>query len=147
MLPQLVEIEGSPWPVLPPGVHTASLEEVERVFATTEHRKWLFTGLLNALDHLAAAGCQTVYLDGSYATGKPRPGDYDLCWAHEGVRAQALPKILLETRKKRQIKAIYLGDVCPYLHPEGGTFFALFQTDRYTGKPKGILRIDLVTRD
>lgn len=146
-MPELVEIEGSPWPVLPPGVHIVSLEEVEVVFATTEHRKWLFSGLTLALKHLAAAGCRTVYLDGSYTTGKPRPGDYDLCWAPEGVRATELPPALLETRKKRQIKATYLGDICPYFHPEGGTFFAFFQTDRYTGEPKGILRIDLATSD
>jgi len=41
MIPELVDI-GSPWKVLPPGIHDATLDEVEGRFATNEHRKRLF---------------------------------------------------------------------------------------------------------
>lgn len=33
MIPQLVSIDGIPWQVLPPGIHTASLDDVKSRYA------------------------------------------------------------------------------------------------------------------
>jgi hypothetical protein len=47
MIPDLIELgPQSPWAVLPPGIHDATLEEVGLRFATTPHRKWLFDGFI-----------------------------------------------------------------------------------------------------
>jgi len=40
MIPAFVDI-GGPRKVLPPGVHNATLEEVEKRFAMSDHRKYL----------------------------------------------------------------------------------------------------------
>lgn len=140
MLPELVEKPGSVWSALPRGIHWATLDEVKRAFVTNEHRKWLFEDFIKVADHLAQAGCKRLYLDGSFVTGKPRPGDYDLCWDADGVRIESLDPVLL--KPKSAIRKKYLGDIVTLIHPDGGTFLEFFQTDR-EGNPKGIVGIRL----
>ena len=79
MIPRLVDI-GSPWKVLPPGVHDATLQKIEDVFATNNHRIYLYNGFKGAVKALCKAGCKTIYLDGSFVTGTPLPRDDDACW-------------------------------------------------------------------
>ena len=85
MIPTLIAVPGSPWNVLPPGFHQATLMEVEQTFTYNPHRRELFTGLLSAAAHLYSVGCRRVLLDGSYVSGKPVPADYDACWDPSGV--------------------------------------------------------------
>src|SRR3546814_2730258 len=103
MIPDLIELASPcPWAVLPPGIHDTSLAEVEARFATTPHRKWLFDGFVRMAQALAAAGCQYVYLDGSFVTAKPHPGDFDGCWDHVGVDPAKLDPVFLDFSKKRE---------------------------------------------
>ena len=53
------------------------------------------TGLRAALENLKAAGCRTVYLNGSFVTSKDLPNDYDACWEEPGVDPEALDSVLL----------------------------------------------------
>ena len=43
------------------------------------------TGLRAALEEFKKAGCQTVYINGSFVTSKELPNDYDCCWEEAGV--------------------------------------------------------------
>lgn len=147
MIPDLIEI-GAPWKVLPEGIHPATLVEVETCFGTNPHRRGLFSGLVNALKALRQAGCKTVYLDGSYVTGKPKPEDYDACWDVTGVIHANLDPVFLDFNLKRiNQKLKYGGEFFPstWLGVPGQTFLEFFQKDRFTGKAKGILSIDLPT--
>jgi hypothetical protein len=65
---------------LPPGIHTATLAEVEAVFVTTPRRRRLFEGLRRALQNLHAAGVSRILIDGSFVTTKADPNDVDGCW-------------------------------------------------------------------
>lgn len=65
MIPELVPLPGSPWPVLPPGIHMADLNDVSAVFATVAAARTV-DGLVDASGRLRRAGCPTVYLDGSF---------------------------------------------------------------------------------
>lgn len=147
MIPDLIEL-GSPcpWAVLPPGIHDTTLAEVEARFATTPHRKWLFDGFVRMAQDLASAGCSYVYLDGSFVTAKPHPGDYDGCWDHVGVNPAKLDPVLLDFDNKRAAqKAKYLGEMFIAGMPNGpgGPFLDFFQVEKSSGQPKGILRIPL----
>src|SRR5437899_2707285 len=102
---------------LPPGIHTATFKEIERKFASTEHRKHLFSGLKRLLKNLKEVGCTTFYLDGSFITKEERPGDYDCTWDPTGVTA-ALDKDLLKSSEVRNAK--YLGDIFVYMPEHGG---------------------------
>lgn len=137
---------GAPWNVLPPGVHDASLEEIEVRFATDERREALFRGLQLACQDLRHAGCRILYLDGSYVTGKDPPGDFDACRDPRGVDPAKLNPILLDFSNARKAqKDRYGGELFPSTANADAVhaFVDYFQRDRFTGKQKGIIRIQL----
>ncbi|MEQ8384273.1 MAG: hypothetical protein RH949_18130 [Coleofasciculus sp. A1-SPW-01] len=65
---------------LPPGVHFCEWEEFQQRFSTTLRRQRMIDGLELAMTQLKAAGCRTIYIDGSFITSKPNPGDFDAAY-------------------------------------------------------------------
>jgi hypothetical protein len=131
--------------LLPPGIHKADLDEVLAFFGTTTWRVWLLEGLRLALMDLAAAGCGSVYLDGSFVTTKTMPNDYDVCWDMEGIDFDALDPVLVDVEWPRRAQKVkYRGDVLPNVTEaaSGKLMMEFFQTDRETGASKGILLLD-----
>jgi len=145
MIPALIDLgSSSPWPVLPPGIHDATLTEIGVRFATTPHRRRLFAGFEQVVAILTRAGCGTIYLDGSFVTDKPHPGDYDGCWELGGVDPHALDPVLLRFDDKREEqKRKFYGEmfIASFPGAPGKTFLELFQVEKYSGLPKGILRV------
>lgn len=145
MIPELIDVGSpAPWPVLPPGIHTATMFEIEERFATTPHRKSLFKGFERAVAALRLAGCQTIYLDGSFVTGKPHPGDYDGCWDVTGVDVNLLDPVLLNFENKREAQKLkYHGELFIARMPgsAGMTFLELFQNEKFSAQKKGIIQI------
>jgi hypothetical protein len=146
MIPKLIDLNNSPWKVLPQGVHSATLTEVAKMYAINPHRRSLFDGLRKGAEALAAAGCKFLYLDGSYVTAKPKPGDYDACWDPTGVSPQHLDPVFLNFDNQRHAQKVkFKGEFFPFMLDAGTgqTFLDFFQTDRFSGEQKGILSIDL----
>ena len=147
MIPKLVHLNPLiPWAILPPGIHTTTLTEVKNHFATTPHRIKLFQGFVRVTDALAAAGCSSVFLDGSFVTGKPHPDDFDGCWDAAGVDGNLLDPVLLDFADKRRAqKKKYYGEMFIAALPAapGIVFLDYFQVDKHSGAPKGILRIPI----
>jgi hypothetical protein len=145
MIPALISLgTPAPWPVLPPGIHNATLAEIAARFATTPHRRWLFDGFVRAVDALRRAGCTTLYLDGSFVTGKPHPDDFDGCWEMNGVDPALLDPVLLQFDNKREAqKRKYLGEMFIADGTPGTTFLEFFQIEKFSGLPKGILRVQI----
>ena len=143
MIPDLVDI-GAPWKVLPPGIHNATLEDVETRFATSDHRKHLFSGFTSGVIALRKAGCHKIFLDGSFVTEKYKPGDFDACWDPIGVDPTKIDTDLLDfnDRRKKQ-KERFHGEFFPadLLADGRHFFFNFFQIDKYTGNAKGIICI------
>jgi hypothetical protein len=132
---------------LPPGIYSATWDEIMERFATTERREQLLDGLRAAIDSLRAAGCARVYLDGSFVTDKEAPGDFDASWEVSGVDAGALDPVLLDFSNRRAAqKARYGEELFPAqaaAEPAGTVFLDYFQHDRTTGGAKGIVAIEL----
>ena len=149
MIPDLIDLGSpTPWPVLPPGIFDASLTEIEVAFGTTPHRQWLFSGFTRMASALQVAGCSTVYLNGSFITGKPHPDDYDGCWEPAGVDFKVLDPVLLKFENKREAqKRKYLGEMFPdgIEATTGLAWTDFFQNEKYPGRRKGILRVALTT--
>jgi len=145
VIPGSVDVNGI-WNLLPPGVHLATLEEIEQRFATNEKRRTLFEGFRRAVDALRQAGCTTIHLDGSFVTDKPEPGDFDACWDPAGVDPAKLDPILLDfaDMRKRQ-KEKFGGELFPSsaLASRAAGFLAFFLVDKYSGKPKGIIKVQI----
>ena len=64
--------------LLPPGVHEASMAEVERRFGIGPKRAYLVEqGLKPVVQELMQMGISELYLGGSFTTEKVSPGDVD----------------------------------------------------------------------
>lgn len=145
MIPEFINI-GGPWKVLTLGVHLATMEEIKICFATTNHRKHLFSSFEKAVISLLESGCKTVFLDGSFIAAKPIPNDYDVCWDTEGVNTQILNPVFFDfANNRREQKKQYYGEFFPvHFLADGINFFIdFFQIDKHTGKAKGIIKVNL----
>ncbi len=141
MVPEFVE-SGN----LPDGIHDATWQEIIDRFGGNNHRRQLLTGLKKALRSLKNAGCQKVYIDGSFVTNKELPNDFDCCWEEIGVNGNLLDPVLLDfTNRRAAQKAKFLGELFPAngIGGNGKIFVDFFQQDKHTGELKGIVSIDL----
>ena len=90
---------------------------------------------------------ETAWLNGSFVTTKEEPNDFDACWDETGVDPEALDPVLLTFDRERAAqKAKYMGELFPsttIANLGGWSFLDFFQTDRETGRRKGIVAIDL----
>jgi len=57
---------------LPPDIYEAFWDEFCERFGFTKHRQWLINGLQKALKTLSYAGCDIVYINGSFVTAKKK---------------------------------------------------------------------------
>jgi hypothetical protein len=107
------------------------------------------TVLAEAIDLLAAAGCERVWLNGSFVTAKAEPGDFDACWETDGVDLDAPDPVILDLSNRRAAqKARFGGELFPnVVETQSGLSFAeFFQNERDTSR-KGIVVIHLTTGD
>ncbi|HAJ61868.1 MAG TPA: hypothetical protein DCP31_23700 [Cyanobacteria bacterium UBA8543] len=135
---------------LPPGIYWATWEEFTDRFGATPRRLRLINGLKLAMEQLQAAGCQIIYIDGSFVTEKLNPGDFDACWDADGVDINYLESIapfLYNPQQTAKQKTNYGGEFFRSDLPAdiyGISYFDFFQFDTRTNIPKGIIAIDLL---
>jgi len=132
--------------LLPPGEHSASWEEVRSRFGWNERRRILLGGLSGALIPLRTAGCNRIFLDGSFVTNKDMPADYDVAWDLAGVDLSLLrslePLFFNFDNLRAAQKAKYHGEFFPSTQPadsSGTLFYEFFQIDKQSGSTKGIV--------
>jgi hypothetical protein len=145
MIPDFIFIPGAVWPLLPPGIHDSTLTDVFDRYAINPTRTRFFDKMKLALQNLFSSGSPQIFLDGSYVTGKPIPGDYEICWDVTNVDPRLLDPVFLEFGNKRQSQLQkYQGEFFPASFIEGNSgkpFLDFFQTDKQTGQRKGIVRL------
>lgn len=145
MIPPLNRVFGT----LPVGVHVATWNEIEVTFGNSPKRKTLLEGLKRACLALRAAGVAHLYLDGSFVTAKRNPGDWDACYSGVGVDSSKMDSVLLDfTNERAAQKAKYLGEAFVAEMAAttlGQPYLDFFQTERNTGRKKGIVCVDLGT--
>lgn len=138
---------------LPPGIHMATIGEVESAFGqSSDRRRLLLKGLKEAMAIFKVANVSKIFVDGSFTTDKEEPNDIDGCWSAEGVDEQLLDRRFwdFETpqefeKNRNEIKNEFGIDFFIAEIIEGGSgkpFPEFFQTNR-DGDPKGIIQINL----
>jgi hypothetical protein len=133
---------------LPAGIYEATWQEVQERLGFSERRTVLLEQLYSALKNLNEAGCQRVYLDGSFSSSKENPGDIDVCYEPRGVVGTKLDPVFLDFSNRRAAqKAKYGCEFFPSsatasLNPRL-TYLEFFQRDKYTDEAKGIIALDL----
>ena len=135
---------------LPPGVHFCEWEEFKERFGNNFIRQRMIDGLELAMSQLKAAGCLTLYIDGSFVTSKQKPGDYDACWEDNGVDIDYLkaiaPMLYHFGHRRGEQKNKYKGEFFPANYPaneDGITYIDFFKFDPISHNRKGIIAIDL----
>lgn len=137
---------------LPAGVHESDFSEIESRLAYNPKRVRLFEGFRDACRSLKEAGCSRVYLDGSFVSAKPEPGDFDACWEpDDNVDPDLLEPELLDFRNGRKAQKarfggeLFLADGVADFNSSGRPilFVEFFQRDKITGADKGIIAVDL----
>lgn len=135
---------------LPAGIHVVTWEVFSDRFGGTTHRRCLVDGFEQAIDLLRFAGCPRTYVDGSFVTAKVTPNDYDVAWETAGVDLPLLmsaePLFFDFTNLRAAQKAKFGGEFFPAdaaANTSGTVFLDFFQTDKDTGKQKGIIALDL----
>lgn len=93
-----------------------------------------------------------IYFFGRYLktpTKKDYPQDFDACWNLSDVDPTLLDPVLLDFSQGRAAqKSKYLGELFPahiFIGHNQPTFLEFFQTDKNTGRRKGIIAISLET--
>lgn len=136
---------------LPPGIHSATRDEIAARFGYTPARLALIEGFSRVLNLLVSVGCQRVWLDGSFVTQSERtlgrdPADFDLCWDIAGVDLSALarrePALEPLRPDRRTLRHNYGGDLFFVLEPLSVGLLEDFQHDR-EGRRKGIVLLAL----
>lgn len=133
---------------LPEGTWVATIEEVEERFGRRpSSRRMQIKFLLDAIEILKAAGCSTLFLDGSFVTAKFMPGDFDaLILKAEGTEVIKVIKDRLTHLSKKYKGEFYCAEDLAYCRYQKKTvtFLELFQTDKHNEeglRRKGIIQI------
>ena len=101
------------------------------------------------MKQLKAAGCRTIYINGSFVTNKTYPNDFDACYDRDDIDFDYLrinsPRLFNYSDRAAQ-KSMYRGEIFLSEQPVGNyheTSIEFFQRDRNKNK-KGIVAIDLL---
>ena len=139
---------------LPPGVHIATLKELETEFGLVSPKRIaLMVGLKAAIANFKSAGVTSIYVDGSFTTKKLDPNDIDGCWTASGnIDLAKLDPIFWNAKTSsdrrvnlQKMKSTYGLDFYIAEGIEAGTglkFPDFFQHNK-NGKKKGIVKIVL----
>ena len=138
---------------LPPGDHSATLAEVTKRSGSTPRRRWLLQGLRKALDAFCAAGIKEIFIDGSFCTNKPDPGDIDGYWVEPDLEVYDridpywidFTLVPIPHLGKRGWRMCAERGVEFFIHPAMDAapnvgFPEFFRQDR-DGRPRGVIRI------
>ncbi|MFT3793779.1 DUF6932 family protein [Flavobacterium sp.] len=146
MIPDFINVKNALWPLLPPGIWDATLQEVQHRFVNNPKRLELFEGMKLGIDNIFKAGSPQVFLDGSYVTGKLLPNDYEICWDAAFVDPRILDPVFMNFDNEREAQKLkYKGEYFPAFWTEAGSgkpFLDFFQQDKESGEKKGIIRIE-----
>lgn len=134
--------------LLPKGVHWATLKEIRDKLCFSNKRMELIIGLEKAIRSFKGAGCNTMYLDGSFVTSKFEPSDIDVCYDFVGMDPTKLDPVLLDFKNERAAQKNKYG--CEFFMSHWGAilnppinYFDFFQRDKTTGNQKGIIGLKL----
>ena len=132
--------------LLPEGIHEATWTEFSERFGYNETRHRVLRGLRTALWMLADAGCEAIYVDGSFVSAKAEPADWDGCWDTSLVALDRVNDMLLDTSPAGiyNQKQWLLGELYPVSAMATPTveFLEFFQRSRDDGLRKGIVKLD-----
>lgn len=140
--------------VLPQGIYVTDFVTFSLRFGFSQRRKDLLQGLSSAISILKAAGCSTIYIDGSFVTDKELPNDIDCCWEGDfniiGNNLLQLEPVLLDLtdgrrKQKEKFKCEFFNSEMILIDQYSRYSRAIdfFQQIRFSNEKKGIICINI----
>ncbi|MFP5516440.1 MAG: DUF6932 family protein [Alphaproteobacteria bacterium] len=134
--------------VLPEGEHEVTWDELRTRFGQGSRRQKILGKIREAGTMLRDAGAAVLYIDGSFATDKPVPDDWDGLFPTDNLDWTKVDPLLKDVRANRKaIADKYMADLFPANWREGKSgepFLSFFQKDK-KDRPKGLLVLTLGT--
>lgn len=133
---------------LPAGIHGATWTEFTDRFAYNNRRRLILQRVAPILQHLAAFGCPSILVGGSFVTAKDEPKDIDFVWmALNGMDFSAMHPALFSTAGINWLRFKVGADIFPsnWIEADSGERFAIFFQHTKDGRPKGVVAVDLST--
>lgn len=131
----------------------ATLGEIDKQFGFTPRRRWLLNGLRIAVEAFWAAGIEEIFIDGSFCTMKPDPGDIDGYWVepdpgvYERIDPYWIDFELVFVPKARKMRWRMWADhgveffIHPLMDAAPGVSFPQFFRQNRDGRARGVVRI------
>lgn len=139
-------------PIYPAGFHDISFENLEDIFVTpfemSERRQYLTDRFKAYIEKFSDLNLKVeIWLDGSYSTYKPEPGDIDILIVFDADEVNNLPPekhpLLTELFDRKLSKLRYSIDVLllPSNNQENRSYWRGWFGFSRTEQPKGIPRL------
>jgi hypothetical protein len=140
-------------PIYPPGFHEVDLKDIDDIFVipfeNNERRRYLTERLKSYLEKFYELGIKAeIWLDGSYSTKKPEPGDIDILIVFNEQElnqiAQEKQIVLNELFNRDFCKIRYSIDVllCPASDQNNRSYWRGWFGFSRSEVPKGIPRLN-----
>lgn len=133
---------------LPEGIFIASWAEFVARFGFSARRVTILALVVVALRHLAGAGCERVFVGGSFVTSKKSPKDMDVLIDTDNVDVSLVHPMFVDLHVGRAMTlATFAAEFFPTWLVEGDSGLTMLEFLQQTrdGEPKGLVRIDLDT--
>jgi hypothetical protein len=140
-LPPFASVPDVQYPILPTGIHDATVEEVESVFVNgftvNERRRTIFNGWVTFRNLVRSlVQVDEEYIDGGFVTEKPTPKDVDVSFwisadniaAMDQARQKILHNLMATSRDSYRVDA-YIVPHCPPGHPAEAHFRYMLWTE------------------
>ncbi len=139
-------------PLYPPGIHDISIDSMDDIFvhpfANNKRRKYLTERFRAFLDKFAELGLYAeIWIDGSFSTQKPEPGDIDVVFFLDAEQINNLEpdkrNLIAELFNNADSKIRYQCDVylVPIQDPDSRSYWRGWFGYSRDETPKGIIRI------
>jgi len=130
--------------LLLPGLHPASLDEIETRLAQTAQRRELFERLRQFFELAQHAGAVRMFVDGSYVTAKLDPGDVDVVIWLDGTFLNLLNA---EDRQAMELQRMFLTrtpkEAFAVFDQSGWDDWLDFFSFTRAGEQKGVVEVQL----
>lgn len=148
-IPSFVTYPDVQFAVLPPGIHDASVADIEGRFVTSlspnPRRLAVYTGWRQFRDVLRSLlPIASEYIDGSFITGKPHPKDVDVSFWVAADDLNALSSTAMNglnalwaSGSSYHVDA-YIVPECPPGHPQHGDFKHMLWTEDYWSRTRDL---------
>jgi hypothetical protein len=129
--------------LLPPGIHRATMADLEATFGYNAQRRKLLGNFQKMLADAEASGLpvKKIFVAGSFTSSKLRPGDFDVILVLEKPRSVIIQPDQRKLLDETFVKKTYGGDSFVYVDGDSALAERIKYFSQKDGMPRGIIEL------